>query len=143
MPALKANNPVSIAVGLVMPDRRCPSEAYTDPASHTMLSKTNPEGKGYRTKRAYLYGLHILYRVTNERLCCSGAARCILWIGKGCYSAKPCITDVKVPAAGKMCIRYRAPTVYRCCAMEFNAAQDGYTCYQMLMLYRVRETRPV
>ena len=65
MPALKANNPVSIAVGLVMPDRRCPSEAYTDPASHTMLSKTNPEGKGYRTKRAYLYGLHILYRVTS------------------------------------------------------------------------------
>ena len=81
MPALKANNPVSIAVGLVMPDRRCPSEAYTDTASHTMLSKTNPEGKGYRTKRAYLHGLHILYRVTNERICCSGAARCA-----GCVS---------------------------------------------------------
>ena len=52
MPALKANNQVSIAVGLVMPDRRCPSEAYTDTALHTMLSKTNP-------------AFHILYRVTS------------------------------------------------------------------------------
>ena len=53
MPALQANNPVSRAVGLVMPDRRCPSEAYTDTALHTMLSKTNP-------------AFHILYRVTSE-----------------------------------------------------------------------------
>ena len=40
------------------------------------------------------------------------------------------ITDVKVPAAGKMCIRYRAPTVYRCCEMTSNAGKattmDGY-----------------
>ena len=54
MPALKANNQVSIAVGLVMPDRRCPSEAYTDTASHTMLFKTNPVCKGYRVTSAYV-----------------------------------------------------------------------------------------
>ena len=52
MPALQASNRVSRAVELVMPDRRCPSEACTDTASHTMLSKTNP-------------AFHILYRVTS------------------------------------------------------------------------------